>query len=321
MRKILLRAAVSLAFLVLLFYLVREDVPLILHTLKNMKRGLAAFSVLIFLSTIAVMAFRLRLIFRIKGVPISLAEASNLTLVGYFFNNFLPTSVGGDIVKALCAARVTRNTVCSVTGVLMDRMFGLFTFILIPSLTMIFAMKTIHNPLVPVVIYGLLAASCAVFLLIFNRRLARKLQFIQSFGRFGEKLRQLYEGLHDFKNHKKAIAYAMGLSVLGQSVSIFVLYLMALALGAKTSLAHFFLLVPIVHLVSMVPSLNGLGPREWAYIYFLKPYVGKEVAAALGILWLGLLILLSVIGGMIYLIRHDYHIRFKQAVFQEEIQA
>jgi hypothetical protein len=71
----------------------------------------------------------------------------------------------------------------------------------------------------------------------------------------------------------------------------------------------------------MLPSLNGLGIREGAFIYFLTPYMGKEYAAALGILWLGLLILLSVIGGAIYLIRHDYHIRFKEAVMTEELVA
>ena len=46
------------------------------------------------------------------------------------------------------------------------------------------------------------------------------------------------------------------------------------------------------------------------FFYFLSPYIGKENAAALGILWLGLLFLLSLIGGIIYLVRHDYHIRF-----------
>ena len=153
------------------------------------------------------------------------------------------------------------------------------------------------------------------------KRLARKLSFIQDFlDRFGigRKIREVYEGLHDFKNHKKAILLALLLSVVGQSIGILVLYLMAVALGTKTSPVYFFLLVPVVHLVSMLPSLNGLGIREGAYIYFLKPYVGKEVAAALGILWLGLLFLLSVIGGVIYLIRHDYHIRFKEVIDAEE---
>ncbi len=322
MFKILLRGAISLAFLVLLYFIVREDIPVILDTLRNMNHGLAVASVLIFLTTVGIMAFRLRLIFRVKGAPISFFEACNLTFVGYFFNNFLPTSVGGDIVKAMCAARVTKETVKSVTGVLMDRIFGLFTFILIPSITLLFFIGNIQNRWVPIIVYGLLAASLLSFFLIFNRDLARRLKFVEIFlGRFraGKKIREIYEGLHDFKNHKQAVLFAMLISVVGQSVSIFVLYLMARALGSETSPMYFFLLVPIVHLVSMLPSLNGLGIREGAYIYFLKPYVGKEVAAALGILWLGLLILLSIIGGVIYLIRHDYHIRFKGAVPQAEV--
>ena len=113
----------------------------------------------------------------------------------------------------------------------------------------------------------------------------------------------------------------MGLSVIGQSISIIVLYLLGRALGSSTSLIYFFLLVPVVHLVSMLPSLNGLGIREGAYTYFLAPYMGKEAAFALGILWLGLLILLSIIGGVIYLIRHDYHIQFKGVAPMAEVEA
>ena len=321
MSKILLRAGISLAFLALLYWMVREDIPVILDTLKNMNHGLAALSTGIFVAAVGIMAFRLRLIFRVKGAPISFAEACNLTFVGYFFNNFLPTSVGGDIVKAMCAARITKETVISVTSVLMDRIFGLFTFILIPSLTLLFFMSNVGNHWVPVIVYGLLIASLLCFFLIFNRGLARRFRFIESSlerFRFGKKLRQIYAELNDFKNHKKTVFFAMTLSVIGQSVSILVLYLMARALGSNTALIYFFLLVPVVHLVSMLPSLNGLGIREGAYTYFLAPYMGRECAFALGILWLGLLILLSLIGGVIYLIRHDYHIRFKGSVPQVE---
>lgn len=322
MRNILLRAAISLGFLGLLFFLVREDIPDILLTLKNMDHGIAASATAVFLSAVVIMALRLRLIFGVKAIPISLAESTRLTLVGYFFNNFLPTSVGGDIVKALCASRVTKSGVKSVTGVLMDRIFGLFTFILIPSVTLLFHLKNIGNPLVPAMVYSLLAASVACFFLIFHRATARRLRFVEDLAnriKIGPKLRELYEGLHDFKNHKQAVAGAMLLSVLGQSVSILVLYMMARALGSTVSPVYFFLLVPVVHLVSMLPSLNGLGIREGAYTYFLAPYMGREAAFALGILWLGLLILLSVVGGVIYLIRQDYHIRFKGAVPQAEV--
>ena len=313
MKKILLRTLISAAFLGLLFWLIRGDIPAIAQTLKNIDGGLLAVSIAISLFSVIILARRFQLIFAAEGISIKLTECSNLTFVGYFFNNFLPTSVGGDIVKAMCAARITQHPVKAVTTVLMDRIFGLFTFIMIPSISLLFFLKRIQNPLVPIITYSLLVVSIFCFVLIFNRKAARKFKFVEHFLNWfhlGEKVRKIYDGLHNFKNHQGVVVQAMALSLAGQTINIFVLYVMALALGAHTSVIYFYLLVPVVHLISMLPSLNGLGIREGAYVYFLTPVIGRETSAALGILWLGMLLLLSIIGGIIYLVRHDYHVQF-----------
>ncbi|MBI2095641.1 MAG: flippase-like domain-containing protein, partial [Candidatus Omnitrophica bacterium] len=288
----------------------------ITRALKNVDKSLFAVAALIFLSTPFVLARRLELIFAAEDARISFLDASNLTFVGYFFNNFLPTSVGGDIVKAMCATRVTGEGMKSVTCVLMDRILGLFTFVLIPSFSLLFFLKNVRNPAVPVIIYSLLGGSVVFFVVLFHRGVARQFRFLEAHLnrlKIGESLRRVYDGLHHFKNHKGVVVQAILLSLIGQSVSVFVVVLVAQALGSRPPVLHFYLLIPIIHLISMLPSLNGLGIRESAYIYFLKPYLGREVAAAIGILWLGLLLMLSVIGGIVYLLRHDYHIRFKGA--------
>ena len=77
--------------------------------------------------------------------------------------------------------------------------------------------------------------------------------------------------------------------------------------------------MPVVQLISMTPSLGGLGIRESAYVYFLKNYIGAEKALAIGILYFGLLFLVSVIGGIIYLLRPDYHIRFNNQTNPEAL--
>lgn len=315
MRKILVRTLISVFFIGLLFFMVRGDIPTITAVLKSINRPLLALAVGISLCTVLILSKRLQLIFAAEDVKIRFFEVLNLTFVGYFFNNFLPTSVGGDIVKAMCASRITKEPVKSVTSVLMDRIFGLFTFVMIPSITLLFFMKEIQNPAVPAMIYSFLGVALACSLLLFSRRVAKRFQFV---GRlldavhWGEKVKRIFEGLHNFRNHKGVVLEAMVLSIVGQSVNIFVIYLMAVALGAHANAVYFFLLVPVVHLLSMLPSLNGLGIREGAYVYFLSPYVGKEYAAAVGVLWLGLLLFLSLIGGITYLVRHDYHVKFKQ---------
>jgi uncharacterized protein (TIRG00374 family) len=316
-----LRILISAFFLGLLWWMVREDLPQILTIMRRADHGLIGVSILIFLSTVVVLARRLQLIFRAENVKLSLRESLSLTFVGYFFNNFLPTSVGGDVVKALCASRVTGEGMKSVTSVMMDRILGLFTFVLIPSVSLLFYMQDIQDRKVPILVYSLLAVSILFFFMIFNRGVARRFRFLeQALNRvgIGSRMRRLYEGLHGFRHHKLIVARALLLSILGQAVSIMVLYLFARAMGSTAQPIYFFLLVPVVHLMSMVPSINGLGIREWAYIQFLTPVVGKQVAGALGFLWFGLLILLSVIGGLVYLARADYHIRWKQAVEPEE---
>ena len=117
MRKILLRLLVSLAFIGLLMYLMRNDIPEILGALRGADRGLIALAVLIFVASTVIFAKRLQLIFEAENIRVRIAELLNLVFIGYFFNNFLPTSVGGDIVKAMCAARVTKQPMKSVTTI------------------------------------------------------------------------------------------------------------------------------------------------------------------------------------------------------------
>lgn len=316
-----LRIVISVFFLGLLWWMVRGDLPQIGGILRQADHKLMALATLIFLSTVPILARRFQLIYRAENVRISLREAASLTLVGYFFNNFLPTSVGGDVVKVMCASRVTGEGMKSVTTVMMDRILGLFTFVLIPSASLLFYLQEIRNRTVPVIVYSLLAVSILFFFMLFNRSVARRFRFIERLlDRIGagSKFRRLYEGLHNFRNHKMIVAHALFLSLLGQSVSILVLFLFSRALGADAKAIYFFLLVPVVHLMSMLPSINGLGIREGAYVYFLTPVTGKSVAVALGMQWLALLILVSVIGGLVYLARADYHIRWKQAVEPDE---
>ncbi|MEI8344944.1 MAG: lysylphosphatidylglycerol synthase transmembrane domain-containing protein [Candidatus Omnitrophota bacterium] len=324
MKGTLIRIGVSLFFIGLLVYFMKDDFSRIVGVIRNADKALIILSVVIYLSTVIVLAKRLQIILASSKIRVSLSDTIQLTFVGNFFNNFLPTAVGGDLVKAMCAARITKEPVQSFTSVLMDRIFGLFTFVLIPSVTILFLAKGL-DPWVSVTIYSILAVSILCFFIMFNRGVARRLGFVEkllSYKNIGGKIRKIYDELHIFKDRKAVVVQSMALSIVGQSVCIFVLYLMSVAMGAdRDSLIHFFILVPVVHLISMTPSLGGLGIRENAYIVFLKNTIGVDRAAALSILYLGLLFLMSLIGGIIYMIRQDYHVRLKDLFKAKQPQA
>src|SRR5262249_21912408 len=69
------------------------------------------------------------LLVRAVGLPFTVTNALRLGMVGYYFNTFLPGSVGGDIVKAAFLAREQSRRTVAVATVLMDRVLALWAFV------------------------------------------------------------------------------------------------------------------------------------------------------------------------------------------------
>ncbi len=314
MKKSLPQLVISLFFIGLLFYLMRNDLPQIAQTLKQANPWLIVSGILLYLVSATLLARRLQLIYAAQETPIPLRESINITFVGFFFNNFLPTAVGGDLVKAYCGARITKERLKSLTSVLMDRIVGLLVFILIPSITIFFLAGTL-DPLIPRTIIVLLVVAFLCLVFLFNRGVASRFGFLKPLLdrlKIGDKLVMLYDGLNAFRGHLRLIPQVSILSFVGQALSITTIYLFIRSLSADIQIVQVFLLTPVVHLMSMVPSINGLGVRETAFVYFFKGLIGIHNASALAILYLFLLFFVSVIGSVIYLVRHDYHLKWNQ---------
>ena len=94
----LLRALTSIILIVILLYVVRGKYGDILKTLKSTNTILMALAFALFTIASLVASFRMKIIIGAQGIKIRYREALSLTFIGYFFNNFLPTAIGGDVV-------------------------------------------------------------------------------------------------------------------------------------------------------------------------------------------------------------------------------
>ena len=93
-----------------------------------------------------------------EGLKIPLGRVIQLSYIGYFFNNFMPTAVGGDIVKAYYAYKQTKKAAKSFISVFMDRFLGLFSFIFIAVFMLFISWKNIDIALRRIVLlFGLFA--------------------------------------------------------------------------------------------------------------------------------------------------------------------
>jgi uncharacterized protein (TIRG00374 family) len=306
MRKnlsVLIRITISFGLLGLLFWLMRDNIRDIWLTLSTSNASFLAIALGFFLVNVTMLAYRMKIIFLGENLNITLRESVELTFVGYFFNNFMPTAVGGDIVKAHYAAHVNGERMRSYASVLMDRFIGLYTYLVIAAVALIVDQGRFQLAAVRSLIFVLMLLGIAGFIIATNKAVAR---FMERFFmrlkmfRLGERLSAIYSIVHDYRNRRDVLVKSFLMSVIAQCLYFGIVYIFFLSLGAEVSLRNIFLIMPVVTFVSMAPSIGGLGVREGAFVAFFATLTGKETAFAASLLLLFGFLFISVIGGIIY---------------------
>src|SRR4030066_2423905 len=128
----ILRIVVSAGLIVYLIKAQFKDFKTILDMIKavNIPLLLAAASIHIF--GVWISAVRWQLLLKTQGVRISQGYLSSSFLIGSFFNNILPTSIGGDIFRSLDIANKAKISVGKSASVLViDRFAGVISAALI----------------------------------------------------------------------------------------------------------------------------------------------------------------------------------------------
>jgi uncharacterized protein (TIRG00374 family) len=290
----------------LLFFIVRGNLKNMVFILKRVSAGYFLGAVFLFFVIMVILSYRLKKIMAIQNINIPLKNVTCLSLIGFFFNNFLPTSVAGDIVKAHYTACYTAKTVESYTSVVIDRIFGLISFIFLAFFALLFADETVKSPLITRIILVMIFAAITITLLIATDFLSTKFSRVISqirFWKLNQKIMPFLNAVAHYKGNIRIILFALYTSIVAQAISVFVVAALAKGLNINISLWLLFLTLPIISVLSMLPSLNGLGIRESAYVFFLGKHVGNEGALAVSILWLGVMLTISFLGGVVYFLR------------------
>lgn len=283
----------------------------IASAIRSTNIGIFALGFMIFLLALGVASYRLLLIIKAQGdTTVNFKEAASLTLIGLFFNNFLPTSIGGDLVKAYYLSRKTCDRMGSFASILVDRLIGLLTMIFMASAALLLIQSSIISDDIRTMLYGITVVALIVVLLVINKNFARKISWVLAFAKpLAVKLKDAYYTIHRYKNNKKLIAESLGISVVSQLLLYLAFGMIAFSIGSRISPIDALLRIPLVSLMSMLPSLNGLGLREGATVVLFAPLIGKESAFAVSILWVLVLLMASVIGGLIYALSPQFKVR------------
>jgi uncharacterized protein (TIRG00374 family) len=77
------------------------------------------------LASLVLTFYRWYVLVRAQDLPFAVSDSMRLGLIGFAMSNFLPTAVGGDIIKAAFLAREQNRRTVAVATVVFDRVIGL----------------------------------------------------------------------------------------------------------------------------------------------------------------------------------------------------
>jgi uncharacterized membrane protein YbhN (UPF0104 family) len=252
----------------------------------------------IYLASQVASAWRWGVLARPLGFMYPQRHFRQLYFEGMFFSLCLPSSIGGDVVKAYRLAPDVGGRVLAGCTVLADRATGVVALTVI-GLTAL-ATRTYGLSLLPALGVGaaLLAAALAsvsVGLAILNWLIRR----LPPDGR----LAVLFSKLLPYHERPEVFRRAIGWGLVVQLCSVLVVVEIGQAMRLDLPLVAYFVSVPAVAMLTMLPvSVSGVGVREGGLAWMLAAYgVAPAIGITLGVLWFFVTVVAGLVGGIVYL--------------------
>lgn len=223
--------------------------------------------------------------------------AFRLYLIAAFFSLFLPTAVGGDVVRAAAAGKSLGRAGHVIGTVLLDRALGVVALLVFLLVGLGVAgradLRLGWRPSPQAWLIGLAAAGAAGLLAHrFREPLLRRFRPLAEIG----------AAATDLARRPRRLAAALALGFGAQAAYVLAWLVLARSLGLGVPASSFLLTVPIVSLSTMIPlTLSGVGVREGAWILLLRPYgVPDADALTLSLVYFGCWMLVAAVGGLLF---------------------
>ncbi|HET6898120.1 MAG TPA: lysylphosphatidylglycerol synthase transmembrane domain-containing protein [Vicinamibacteria bacterium] len=308
-RSALLIAKIAVSLALLAYLLSTTDLDALQRRVRAGDTFLLALAMALYAVILAISTWRWRTLLEAQGYTIPLAHLSGSYLVATFFNNFLPSNIGGDVVRVRDSSRLTGSTTTSLAVVAIDRILGLgalYVLALVAFLTggpLVRGLAGARSVLLALgLVFGFLAY------VFFRPGIARRVVSASGLARFPwavKRFETVQSAVHVYRSRVHAVWLAFLGSVALQAIVVYYYFTVARALRIPLPLSACFLMVPLCTLVQTVPiSFNGWGIRESVFIlYFHQVGLGKDSALAFSLVGAGLIVLMSLSGALVWTAR------------------
>ena len=277
-----------LVSLLLLLFLIRFVNPKeFAHLLRNLSLPyLIGYFALIFVDRL-IMAYKWKILLDAKGVHSSLMELIVVYFKGTFIGNLLPTSLGGDAVRAYELSKNAKTVVDVISSIIMERFLGFISSALMAILVipLLYLFITGFPRVLLLILTLFLFAGVSPLFLIMQRE-GRASALTKFLGKlpWADKISKISSSFVLYRNHPRALVKFFIWSFGEQLVPILATFLLALSLGLFIPFYYLIPIIPITQFFARIPiSLSGLGIQEGLFItIFALIGIGTTSAFTLG---------------------------------------
>jgi uncharacterized membrane protein YbhN (UPF0104 family) len=301
------KAAVSVGLLALLFS--RVDISRLWNVGRHASPAWLGAALLLYFAMVLASAWRWGVLLRAQHVRLPYVFLTQSFLVATFFNNFLPSNIGGDVVRITDTAKAAGSKTLATTVVLIDRGIGLLGLALMAATGASLMHRMSVGPVGPGILWAGfgIGAMIATPALLMPDSVTRLLQPLRVFHQewVDARIAKLTYALTRFKETPAALAGCFAGAVLVQSILVFFYVAIARSMHIPIGFAELAVIVPVSFIVQMIPlSVNGFGVREATFgFYFTRLGLPLESALLVSFVGAALIMLFSLTGGIAFLRR------------------
>jgi len=306
--KTYIKAIVSILLIGVLLYNVRWET--LLAYLDSLSGTAAAIVFLVFTVQFPISALKWKKALQIHGLDYPFAFLQKVLCIGFFFNNFLPTSIGGDAYRIVKTMPTEGFRSRAVSAVLVERIIGFAALLL---LGFVGGIVTLLDEPLPIVIYYVSICIAGGVAMLVLYLLARTGMFsgLKARIRRIEKLEMLRHNVRLIRQNPAALVNIFTISLLFQALAVVAIGVLFEAMGADAGYAKYALIAAIVGLAAIIPlSINGIGVVEGAFaVSAIQLGMDYNQAVIVGFLLRILVVPLSLICGLIYILEDRFAAR------------
>ena len=313
-RYVLLAVKLSVSVILLVVLFSRIDVAQLWATARLASVPWLAAALAVFAASTFVAVWRWNLLLKAQHIAIGFPSLLGTFLVSTYFNNFLPSNIGGDVVRIGDTGRHVNSKTLAATIVLMDRILGLIARVFVAALGAS-AIGRFHHTTAPIwpawlwaaFLAGAAATTPAVFAPAGFGRLLRPLTVFHPEW-VGDRIATLTGALARFGAEPGVLVSAFAGAIFVQGSLVLFYFAVAYALHLDIAFWDLAVVVPMSFVVQLLPvSVGGFGVREAFFSYYFHR-IGQPIedAVLLSLVAQALLMLFSLTGLAVYIWRQRH---------------